>query len=332
MKKTITNKKENLIEFIANEEWSRIDKFLAHHMNKYSRSSIQEAIKNGYVTNNQKVVNKNNVNISKGDIITIFCNFSDDNNIFKEKNNNFIVIPNYNIPIRIVFEDQYIIVINKQPNLTIHSGAGTKDDTLVNALVARYGTNLSYSNTIRPGIFHRLDRDTSGLMIIAKNDHVHQIMVNQLKERRISRLYIAIVYGNLLKKNGTIETLISRDSSNRKRMRVSQISGRNAITHYKVKAEKEGISIIECRLETGRTHQIRVHMDWIGHPIIGDKIYFHKVLISTNNRINNLISDIKRQALHSYKIEFYHPISGHFYQYISSLEEDIIDLYEEISK
>lgn len=236
------------------------------------------------------------------------------------------------IAFEIVFEDKDLLVINKPSNLTVHPGAGNHDDTLVNALLFTHQNKLStVSGEFRPGIVHRLDKDTSGLMLVAKNDFTHQILSKDLQERTVKRTYLAFIYGVMKASKGKINKNIARHRSNRLKMTIVRNDGKNAITNYETKEIfLDGFaSIVECKLDTGRTHQIRVHLESEKHSIIGDQLYnsCKKTLpkeMSTETA--NLIKNFPRQALHSYKISFIHPRSKKEMSFEIDLPEDLKEL------
>ncbi len=266
---------------VENEK-QRIDQFLSQELN-ISRTKIQESIKNGQVLVNGSAVNPN-YKLSLGDTLEL-PDFKEEVEILKKED----------IPLDIVYEDKDLLVINKLSSMVVHPAAGNKTNTLVNALL-NY-TKLS-SNEDRPGIIHRLDKDTSGLLIVAKNDDVHKKLVEMLKERKITRKYLALVEGVLPHETGTIDAPIGRDEKNRQKMAVTSKNSKEAITHFRVLERYEDRTLLECSLETGRTHQIRVHLAYIKHPIVNDPLYGSSKKTSSFG-----------QALHSYKLEFIHPIS-----------------------
>ena len=233
------------------------------------------------------------------------------------------------IPFEIVFEDDDLLVINKPAGLTVHPGAGNQEDTLVNALLFTHQNKLSaISGEFRPGIVHRLDKDTSGLMLVAKNDFTHQILGEKLRLREVKRNYLTFVYGCLTPPRGKINKNIVRSKTNRLKMMVSKILGRSAITNYETKEVFLGgfASLVECRLETGRTHQIRVHLESIKHSIIGDQLYNSCKRMAPNDLndgAKNLIAKFPRQALHSYKISFIHPRSEKEMSFEIGLPDDL---------
>lgn len=220
------------------------------------------------------------------------------------------------IPFEIIFEDDDLLVINKPAGLTVHPGAGNQNDTLVNALLFTHKNRLSEINgEFRPGIVHRLDKDTSGLMLVAKNDFTHQVLSQKLRNREIKRSYLAFIYGCLEPASGRIEKNVIRSRINRLKMAISRNSGRVAITNYQTKETflNGFASLVECRLETGRTHQIRIHLESEKHSLIGDQIYNSckkQLPKDLNEKSKNFIEKFSRQALHSYKISFLHPRSN----------------------
>lgn len=215
-----------------------------------------------------------------------------------------------NIPLDIVYEDDDLLVVNKPKGMVVHPAPGNRDKTLVNALLYHCGDSLSGINgVIRPGIVHRIDKDTSGLLIVAKNDFAHQSLAAQIKEHSFTREYEAVVYGHLREQSGTVEAPIGRHPTDRKKMTVTQKNSRRAVTHYQVLEELPGFSYVRLRLETGRTHQIRVHMAYLGHPVAGDPVYGPKKVIPSLNG----------QCLHARVIGFRHPRDGRYIELTSPL-------------
>jgi 23S rRNA pseudouridine1911/1915/1917 synthase len=209
--------------------------------------------------------------------------------------------PNYDIPLDIIFEDDDILIVNKQKGLMVHEGASENFHTLANALVAKYGIDFQkVGSYFRPGIVHRLDKNTTGLMIVAKNQKSYNLLTKMIASREVTRKYLAVCYGIPRLKAGKITVNIGVDLDNKTKRKALQIGGREAVTHYKLLDSKNGFSLIECKLETGRTHQIRVHLSHIGHPIAGDETY------CTRPKVQGFSS----QILHAYCLEFNHPISN----------------------
>ena len=270
------------------EVLTRLDKYLMNNTD-ISRSKIQEMIKEDLILVNNKH-SKNSYQLRVGDTIEIIGELKKETNAKAEK-----------IDLDIVYEDDYLMVINKPSGMVVHPANGHYDGTLVNALL--YHTNkLSKNNgDIRPGIVHRIDKDTSGLLVVAKNDEVHEALSKQLKDKTLSRIYIALVHGKINHDTGTIDAPIGRDINDRKKMCVTDENGKEAVTHFKVLERFKNTSLIECKLETGRTHQIRVHMNYINHPIVGDPVYGYK------KNINDF-----GQMLHAKEIGFIHPITKEY--------------------
>ncbi|MBE6728691.1 MAG: RluA family pseudouridine synthase [Ruminococcaceae bacterium] len=228
-----------------------------------------------------------------------------------------------NIPLDIVYEDKDLLVVNKPKGMVVHPAAGQYAGTLVNALLYHCKDSLSgIGGVTRPGIVHRIDKDTSGLLIVAKNDNSHNFLARQIKEHSFTREYEAIVYGNLKKDKGTINAPIGRHPTRRKEMAVTPIASRDATTHYEVIERKDGFSHVVLRLETGRTHQIRVHMSYIGHPVAGDGIYGPRKVIKSLNG----------QCLHARKIGFIHPTTKEYMEFSSELPEYFTKFLKEIDK
>ena len=257
----------------------RIDKFLSDTLTEYSRSFIQKIIKDELVLANDKHV-KSNYKVAAGDVLNITVPECKTPEIEPE-----------NIPLDIIYEDDDIIVVNKPKGMVVHPAAGHYSGTLVNALMYHCKDNLSGINGVsRPGIVHRIDKDTTGSLIVCKNDYSHNFVAEQLKVHSITRKYVAIVNGVISDDEGTIDAPIGRHEVNRKKMSINYKNGKNAVTHYKVLKRFKKYTYIECQLETGRTHQIRVHMSSINHPILGDELYnnnkcpFNKDKCTSNTR------------------------------------------------
>lgn len=243
----------------------RLDAFLARSVEGLSRSAAQKLLEDGCVTRNGKPGKKND-KLEPGDTVEL--------TIPEPK---AVDIEAKEIPLDIVYEDEDLLVINKPKGLVVHPAAGHQDDTLVNGLLYALGDDLSGINgELRPGIVHRIDKDTSGLLAVAKNDYAHRMLASQLKDHSMARTYEAIVCGSFREDSGTVDAPIGRHPSDRKKMCVTERNSKNAVTHWEVVARYRGYTHVRCRLETGRTHQIRVHMAHIGHPILGDTVYGHK--------------------------------------------------------
>ena len=251
--------------FCADIPGERLDAFVARVCPELCRSAAQRLIEEGCVTRNGKAGKKND-KLNAGDQISVTVPEPKEVDIVAKE-----------IPLDIVYEDEDLLVINKPKGLVVHPAAGHQDDTLVNGLLYALGDDLSGINgELRPGIVHRIDKDTSGLLAVAKNDLAHTVLASQLKDHTMARTYEAIVCGSFREDSGTVDAPIGRHPSDRKKMTVTERNSKNAVTHWEVIARYRGYTHIRCRLETGRTHQIRVHMAHIGHPILGDTVYGHK--------------------------------------------------------
>lgn len=309
--------------FSIDKEWisQRLDKFLASKMEGTSRSKIQELIKNNFVQINQQVQSDPNFRLNSGEISILQAEKSYD-----------ITLQPKNIALDIIYEDEDLLVVNKQAGLTTHPGVGNNTDTLVNALLAYCANSLSkVGGDFRPGIVHRLDKDTSGLMVVAKNDEAHFNLSKQIETRGLKRTYLALCYGDIIPKVGIINARISRSRRDHKKMQVVQNGGKIAVTKYKVEKSFLGglISLARCNLDTGRTHQIRVHMDHLEHSIIGDQTYNsskRKYINKLPDHCREQINHFSRQALHSTSIAFLHPKTSQILQFESQVANDMQEL------
>ena len=267
----------------------RLDAFLARRESGLTRSAAQKLIEEGCVTRNGRP-GKKNEKLNIGDEI-----------VFSIPEPREVAITPTQMPLDIVYEDEDVVVINKPKGLVVHPAAGHQDDTLVNGLLHALGDDLSGINgELRPGIVHRIDKDTSGLLAVAKNDLAHTVLASQLKDHTMARTYELIVCGSFREDSGTVDAPIGRHPTDRKKMCVTSRNSKNAVTHWEVVARYRGYTHVRCRLETGRTHQIRVHMAHIGHPILGDTVYGHKK--------PELGQD--SQVLHAGQLCFRHPRDG----------------------
>jgi len=300
--------KKNIFYSIVSDVFHnhRLDKFLQLQLKEYSRTRIQKFIKDKEVKINNIIVTNPSKKIKERDQIKI--NFPPPKETLIKKNN---------IPLNILYDDEDIIIINKSPGIVVHPGAGNFENTIVNGLLFKYQNNLSsIGGKLRPGIVHRIDKDTSGTIVVEKNDQAHINLSKQFSNHTIKRAYEALVWGTLKPQKGKINEKISRSIKNRQLMSVRKEKGKIAITNYKtVKVFQNSnlpkISLIECRLETGRTHQIRVHMNYKGNSIIGDKAYgkTKKKFKKINPEIEREINNFNRQALHAKSLGFVHPRS-----------------------
>ena len=323
--------KKNIFNIIvsSNCHGYRIDKFLQLQIKALSRTKLQTLIHDSQVTLNNIIINNSAKKIKDKDQIKI--NFPPP----KET----LIKPN-KIPLDILYDDNDIIIINKSSGVVIHPGAGNYEKTIVNGLLYKYRKNLSsIGGKLRPGIVHRIDKDTSGVIVVAKNDNAHINLSQQFSNHTIKRVYEALVWGSLKPQNGKIREKISRSIKNRQLMAVRKEKGKMAITNYKTikvfqNLNLPKISLIECQLETGRTHQIRVHMNFKGNPIVGDKSYgkskkkFKKVDIKIENKINNF----NRQALHAKSLGFLHPKTKEEVFFEARRPEDFDTLIKSLKK
>lgn len=290
------------IELVVEETESnlRIDKFLSVKINDFTRAKAQLLIKSEAVTLNGKAISKS-YSVKAGDEVTVFIEDPGETEIIPE-----------NIPLDIIYEDNDILVINKAKGMVVHPAPGNPDGTLVNALMYHCKDSLSGINgELRPGIVHRIDKDTSGLLVVAKNDTAHNNLAMQIKDHNVKRVYYCVCYGKFKNKSGTVDAPIGRDPKNRKKMAVTIRNSKNAVSHYEVLDEYDGFSLIKVKLETGRTHQIRVHMAYIGHPVAGDPVYGPK----------KVITELHGQCLHAKEIEFIHPVTGEIIHFETELPE-----------
>lgn len=289
-------------EYIVTEEdrGLRIDQYLSKTTD-YSRSKIVKMIKEGLILVDDISV-KPSYTVKENDNI----------NIIGELNESTDIIPE-DIPLNIIYEDNDVLVVNKPSGMVVHPAHGNYSKTLVNALL--YHCNNLSTHNIRPGIVHRIDKNTSGLLMVAKNNNAHKILAEQLSRKTTTRKYIALVWGVINHDTGTIDAPIGRDISDRQKMNVTDINSKDAITHFKVLERYKRTTLIELQLETGRTHQIRVHMNYIGYPIVNDKVYGHKKTINDYG-----------QLLHAKTLGFVHPTTQKYMEFDSELPKEFIDL------
>ena len=268
---------------ICNKDNIRIDIYLSEELD-LSRSKVQKLIKNNKVLVNGNPIN-NSYKTKLDDEIEVLSDLD-----------YTITIEGEDIPLDVRYEDDYLLVVNKNSGMVVHPAPGNYKGTLVNALIGRY--NLSGIDNMRPGIVHRIDKDTSGLMVVAKDDKTHELLSEMIKNKEVERIYVALVDGVIMHETGTIDAPIGRDPNNREKMIVTDINSKDAITHFRVLKRFSNQTLIECRLETGRTHQIRVHMNYIGYPIYNDPVYGKSKKTTSFG-----------QFLHSKSIRFIHPIT-----------------------
>ncbi len=285
--------------FVDEEDNERLDLYLSQELNNVSRSYIQKLIKEELVKVNNKVV-KAKYAVCEGDHIQVYLPEPKKLEIEAE-----------NIPIDIVYEDEDVAVVNKPQGMVVHPAPGNYSGTLVNALLYHLNSLSSINGIIRPGIVHRIDKDTSGLLMIAKNNLAHEELSKQLKAHTINRVYNALIDGNIKEEKGTIDAPIGRHPADRKKMTVTNLNSKEAVTHFRILERFGQYTLIEAKLETGRTHQIRVHMSFINHPVTGDPVYGGK-----NQRFKT-----NGQLLHAKTIGFIHPRTKEYLEFDSALPE-----------
>lgn len=294
-------------ETVVEMQNGRLDKVCSEIFSDYSRSQIKQLLDGGNITVNGKT-EKAKYKVKSGDVIRL-----------EEPETKTLELRPENIPLDIVYEDDDVIVINKPQGMVVHPAPGHDDHTLVNALL--YHCPLSTINgTFRPGIVHRIDKDTSGLLMVAKNDKAHRFLAEQLKDKTNIREYVALVHGRIAEDEGTINAPIGRSLKDRKKQAVVK-DGRNAVTHFEVLKRYRDYTLVKCILETGRTHQIRVHMKYIGHPLVGDPLYGPKKTIKGNG-----------QFLHAGKLGFVHPTTGKLLIFEAPLPKIFQECLEKLDK
>jgi 23S rRNA pseudouridine1911/1915/1917 synthase len=301
--------KSTTIKLVAPKQVARLrlDRFLASQLSGYSRARLQRLIRTRFVKLNGQAARARDL-VRAGDEIEL-----------TEPPLEKIDNQPEHIPLEILFEDNDLIVINKPAGLVVHPGAGHREHTLVNALLHHCPNLSGIGGKERPGIVHRLDKETSGCLVIAKNDHAHQGLAIQFAARSVEKIYLAIVAGKLRKTAGVIEEKIGRHPVDRQRMSVTSSRGRAAKTGYRVVRSSDKMSLVECQLHTGRTHQIRVHLHHLGHPVLGDKVYAPK-----------LAKEYPRQMLHAWKLGFQHPRTGEWKSFAARLPNDFTDALRSI--
>lgn len=288
---------------------SRIDKYISDNIAELTRSAVQGLISGGQVTADGKTVSKN-YKIRGGEEISVEIPDPQPMDAVAE-----------DIPLDIVYEDDDLLVVNKPKGMVVHPAHGNYNGTLVNALLHHCGDSLSGINgVIRPGIVHRIDKDTSGLLIVAKNDKAHIHLAEQIKVHSFTREYEAVACGHFKETEGTVDAPIGRHKTDRKKMCVTAENSRNAVTHYSVIKQYGGYAHVRLRLETGRTHQIRVHLSYIGHPVLGDGVY------------GKTYKGIEGQCLHARKIGFIHPSTGEYMEFTSPLPDYFVSILNKLEK
>ena len=302
--------KKKEIKVSADDANKRLDAYVASQDLDLSRTRVKKLIDEEKILVNEKI-EKESYRVKSGDLVSVVIEPPKEINVQAE-----------NIPLDIVFEDDDIIVINKQKGLVVHPGNGNTSGTLVNAVLAHCKDSLSgIGGELRPGIVHRIDKDTSGLLIVAKNDKAHINLSEQIKNHEVEKIYTALVKGNIIEDEATIDMPIGRSQNDRKKMAVTE-KGKNAVTHIKVTKRYGKYTLLRIKLETGRTHQIRVHLSQIGYPIVGDEVYS-----KGKNEFN-----VHGQMLHSTEIKFKHPISGKELKFEAPLPEYYQNILNQLDK
>ena len=319
------------IKFFVEEKYAgqRLDVLLSEKIADLTRSNLKKIIELGNVRVNDLLILLPSKKVKLDDSIIVCFTLNKEINIKASK-----------IPLDIIFEDPDILIINKPVGMVVHPGAGNYEKTLVNALIYKYKNKLSDINgSLRPGIVHRIDKETSGLLVVAKNNLAHSSLGKQFSDHTIDRKYLALVWGVVRPLNGKIETLISRNKKNRQLMIVSEVNGKKAITNYKTLKvfnikDVPKISLIECKLETGRTHQIRVHMKYKGTSLLGDKQYGKKNIKfkKIDKEFEKRLSDLNGQALHAKSLGFVHPKNKKFIEFESQLPNEFKKLLNLLEK
>ena len=323
----------NTIKFSVNKEdvGNRLDLMLTKKITNLTRSRLKKIIESKNVKINNCIVSSPSKKVRLNENIIV--------NVFQTENNK---VEPFKTKIDVVYEDKYLLVVNKPSGMAVHPGAGNFKKTLVNALVFKYKKKLSNINGgLRPGIVHRIDKETSGLLVVAKNNLAHSKLAKQFSDHTIKRKYLALVWGVVRPLKGKIETLIGRSKKNRQLMTVSEIKGKKAITNYSTQKvyninDVPKISLVECELETGRTHQIRVHMSYKGNPLLADKQYGKKNIKfkKINKDFEKKISSLNGQTLHAKSLGFFHPHNNKFMSFKSDLPKDykkLLDLLNKLS-
>lgn len=306
------------------QEPLRVDKFLMNFIENATRNKIQQAAKDGHVWVNDEIV-KSNYKVKAGDEVKV---------LFEHPPHEFLLVPE-DIPLDIVYEDDVLLVVNKPAGMVVHPGHGNYSGTLINALI-HHTDNLPVNSNERPGLVHRIDKDTSGLLVVAKTEAAMTHLAKQFFDKTSEREYIALVWGNVEEDEGTVVGHVGRNPKNRLQMHVfpEGDEGKEAVTHFKVLERLGYVTLVSCRLETGRTHQIRVHMKYIGHTLFNDERYGgERILKGTTftkykQFVENTFKLLPRQALHAKTLGFVHPVTGEHMSFDSEIPEDMVNAIE----
>lgn len=309
----------------AESEPERLDQFIVRNLDGLTRSAVQRLIDDGRVTVNG-IVEKASLKLKGGEVVAVEVPLPAP------------AVPQAEeIPLDILYEDGDVVVVNKPAGMVVHPGAGNPGGTLVNALLGHCRDLSGIGGEIRPGIVHRIDKDTSGVLVVAKNDRAHDGLARQFHDHTIKRIYLALVFGSPREDKGRVEGAIGRHPTDRLRMSGNARHGKRAVTHWKVLARYPGLSLLQLRLETGRTHQIRVHMAESGHPLVGDELYGGGGRLANlrDPVLRKLIRELGRQALHAKTLGFVHPVTADYLEFDTPLPDDlqrIIDYLETVAR
>jgi 23S rRNA pseudouridine1911/1915/1917 synthase len=301
---------------------TRLDAFLASVVPELTRAAVQRLIEDGDVLLNG-IVQKSSYKVSEGEEISVTIPPPEPSTAIAEE-----------MQLDILYEDKDLIVINKPAGMTVHPGAGVNSGTLVNGLLGHCSDLSGIGGEIRPGIVHRIDKDTTGILVVAKNDATHEGLAAQFRAHSVKRVYFALVFGSPRTDKGRVESVIGRHPVDRKRMSGSAKHGRNAVTHWKVLARFPEVTLLKLRLETGRTHQIRVHMSESGHPLVGDPVYGGTARAAglKSPEFRSMVKRFGRQALHAKTLGFRHPATGEYIEFDSELPEDMQTLLDYLER
>ncbi len=301
------------------ERGERLDKYLANKLSRYSRNFLQKLIEDENILVN-KSVRKSSYTVKPKDRIEIVVPESGDSELKPQ-----------NIPVDIIYQDEHIAVVNKPSGMVVHPAPGHPDGTLVNALLYHIDDLSGIGGVKRPGIVHRLDKDVSGTMVVAKNDSAHRFMSGLFKDRKVDKKYTAVVLGEIKSEKGVIEKPVARSKTDRKKMAISYLEGKRAVSEYELIEQFNGFSLIEVKIITGRTHQIRLHMSSLDHPIVGDEKYGNRGWKNLpEGELRNYLRDFPRIALHSKTLGFVHPSSGERVEYESEIPGKLRELLRKI--
>jgi len=309
-----------VLRVAEHQQRDRLDKYLTQLLPNLTRTRIQQLITDGFITVAGAII-KPSHQISPGEVIAVRIAAPPPSELIPEA-----------IPLRVVYEDQYLIVVDKPAGMVVHPACGHLSGTLANALLYHYETLSQMSGQGRPGIVHRLDKETSGLLVAARDDQTHAALSAQFKEKSTEREYVAVVWGHPQPERGTISSFLTRSSSDRRKIVVSPRPGKWAVTHYEVTEKFRHLSLLRLNLETGRTHQIRVHLSHRGHPVFGDPVYAGRKSKITGLNVEDtrllvgLLENFKRQALHARELGFIHPHTKQKLRFVSELPQDMHEL------